>query len=337
MKRNLFRAIWTMMILCFIATLNIYATQRLSLDINGESSKIKPIVVNGSAMLPLRDTLNILGCDDILWDQKTSTVTVISGNMRMKLKPEKDSADVEFGFGKKSEWLLTRPPVIRNGKAYLPLRFISDVFFSEIKYENKTVFLNTPFKYTANNWYRTNRFTWQEVFVNSSTTMKKDDTIYLMLTTQRESLYVEPGTLFALASTGEYKLLCWMPALVSRYDVADNQVYYQYNTSVLGGYDVIEKINLSDINETARFGREDFSYGSKIVPGDKIDLGNGIHAFDFKRETGNWEVKPEGVYAVGFARNAVADGLMNNLSLFKETYGYYLLQENGNHKLIKKL
>ncbi len=338
MKKNLFKVILSIIVLSFCIKSNAFAEQEISLKINGENSKIKPIVVNGSAMLPLRDILNVVGCDSIRWNQKTSTVTIVNGNMTIKLTPGKKKADVKFSFDEnENEWFLKQPAFIRNGKIYIPLQFIEDVFFGEFKYENKTVFFNTPFKYVDYNWYEADSFKWKKVFVNNKTTKKYNSTIYTMFTTGRESLWMNPSALFALNAAGDYKLVSWMPELVSSYHVSKNNLYYQYNTSVLGGYDVIEKINLSDADEKVRLGRDDFSYGSKIVIGDKIDLGNNRMVYDFQREAGSWEVQSDGVYAVGFAGKAIVEGTIRDLSLLKESYGYYLLDEKGNHMLVKKL
>lgn len=65
LKRNLFKPILSIIILSFCITFNAFAEQEISLKINGENSKIKPIVVNGSAMLPLRYILNVVGFDSL--------------------------------------------------------------------------------------------------------------------------------------------------------------------------------------------------------------------------------------------------------------------------------
>lgn len=74
MKKNLLKSMLMMIVFCFFVTSNVFAEKKISLNTNGENSKITPIVVNGSSMLPLRDTLNIFRCDEISWDKKTSTI-----------------------------------------------------------------------------------------------------------------------------------------------------------------------------------------------------------------------------------------------------------------------
>lgn len=332
MIKNKFKIVLTILIFSFFATTNTFAAEENLLYINGENSNIKPVIVNGSALLPLRDILGVFKCDNINWDQETSTITVVNSNMLIKLSIGKDIAQINFGFGQENEWALDQPPIIIEGKTYLPLRFFSDVFLSEIKYENKKVYLNTPFKYFNNNWYKSKNFKWQEIAIDNASTKKYDDTIYCVLTTQRETLFVNPTTLFALNAQGDYNLLSFMPPLVSDHKILNNTLYYQFNTSLIGGHDIIHKVNLDDINKTTKLGRNDFTYGSKIVLKSKDQ-----ELIDFQRLPGNWETKLEGVYAVGFANEAVTDGLIADLSLLKETYGYYLLDEEGNHILIKSL
>ena len=197
---------------------------------------------------------------------------------------------------------------------------------------NSKVFLNTPFKYVNGTWSASNYFEWKEVAINNRNIKKYDDTFYLMYTTRRESLYVNPSAVFALNSQGKYKLVSWMPALVSDYKVFNNNLYYSFNTSPLTGYDLIYKTNLNDIKHTIQLGRNDFSYGSKMVL-----KGISGGSFSYQRLPGNWETKPEGIYAVGYSRKAAVEGTVKDLSLLKETYGYYLLDEKGNHTLIKSL
>ncbi len=335
MKRKILKIAIASAIIINLLASTIFASNnndKKLLMVNGESSKIKPVIVNDSAMLPLRDTLDVFKYDNITWDHKTKTVTIVNGDMDMKLTIGEDVAQSKYGLDEGTDWYLTQPPVIVQGRTYLPLRFLSDAFFSEIKYEHNTVFLNTPFKYDNGTWYETNNFKWKEVSINNSTIKKHDDTIYAMFTTQRESLVVNPAALFALNAQGKYKLLSWIPALVSDYKVANNSLYYQFNTSVLSGYDIIHKTSLDDVNHTRQLGRDDFSYGSKIALNHKDQESSG-----FQRLTGNWETKPEGVYAVGFAREAAVENIVKDLSLLKESYGYYLLDDKGNHRLIKSL
>ena len=133
MRKNNFKIVLFIFILCFFTSISSFAEEKNLLYINGEKSNIKPIIVNDSAMLPLRDVLEVVGCDRIQWDNATKTATIVSGNMELKLTIGMKIAPSKYGLYDVDEWYLTQPPLLIEGKTYLPLRFISDVFFSDIK------------------------------------------------------------------------------------------------------------------------------------------------------------------------------------------------------------
>ncbi|MCR6545518.1 copper amine oxidase N-terminal domain-containing protein [Dehalobacterium formicoaceticum] len=318
-------------------------TTDILVDVNGStvSLEAEPFIINDYAMLPLRDTFKIFGCDRFAWDENNKTVTAISGELIIKIKVGDKTAQIG-GFNEE----LDQSAMLKNGRVYLPIRFMSNTFDSYIKYANRKINIVLPFLYKDSQWYAAstslsnNRLgdrdpNKKELVKDNNKGVKKiGDTLYYQL-------YL-PGSpigsyhLYQLNNNGKFKYVLDMEETVHDYKIDKNILYYQYIGSQLNpSLSIITKANLAEEPiEKQDIGQKNFSYGSKIT------LQKDAHVNDvtYISEGNNWEIKPEGLYAIGYNKNAIVEHLVKDLTLLEETYGYYLIDiETNEHKMVRKL
>jgi len=308
--------------------------QDITVFVNGNKVFLesKPIIVNDYAMLPLRDAFKIFGCDNISWDNKTKTVTAISGEMVLMLSI---GENLEGG----------QEAVLRGGRVYLPIRYISNTFESYINYVSRNIYIVTPFLFKNGQWYTsgwsisndqiqmkegTDPSAKSPVVVDNQKVIEVGEKIYYPL--QRLSWILGSSSLYVLdSSNGKSK------RLLSIYEdiyIIDRAMLYLQSGSLGVGYgSYLTRMDLStEPIQRENIGQEDFSYGAKLV----LDINGDKIYYTMRRK--NWELKPEGLYAMGYHSEAASEGVVMNMSLLKETYGYYLIDlETNTHKLMRKI
>lgn len=329
-------------IIIFLLLLTIPASQvvgaapaDIAVYVNGSkiSLESKPIIVNNYAMLPLRDTFKIVGCDNVSWDNQTKTVTAISGEMVLTLKV---GDNLEGG----------QSPVLSGSRVYLPIRYISNTFDSYINYLDRNIYIVTPFLFKNGQWYTsgwsisndqmqegkvTSPSAKSQVVVDNQRVIEIGEKIYYPLnivswTLGRETLYVLDS------SNGKFKYL--MPMFGGDYYIIDeDMLYLQSGSWGVGFGSYLTRIDLSvEPIQSQSIGQENFSYGAKLV------LNKDGDTITYTMRWKNWELKPEGLYAMGYQREAALEGEVRNMSLLEKTYGYYLIDlETNTHKLIKEV
>jgi len=98
-----------------------------------------PKIVNGSVMVPMRETFAELGAK-IQWNPKTQTVTAVKENKKIIIKVKSKTATVN---GKVKT--LTVPATMIEGKVFVPVRFVSESLGAKVEYDahSKIVYITT--------------------------------------------------------------------------------------------------------------------------------------------------------------------------------------------------
>ena len=315
------------------------ATTPVPVIFNGSEIDVEALLIDDYTFIPLRDVLSLLEDVDIAWDNDSKTVAISHKAIQMKLIIGEVTASTEIGMGYEYVWYIDPPAIIVNDRAVVPLRFLSDVFFARIYYENGRVFLNfPPFKFEDGVWYENhwygNHYGWREI-LDSSKYKKVDDVIYCIASSPTEPLWASLTALLALHGNGRFELLRYLDSMVVSFSVFNGTAFYQRETSPLGGRTSIEKKEIhGELISGTRLGHDDYSYGSRI---DVVRDNNPNGGYYLQQHIGHWSVEPDAVYAIGFYAMAAPEGLVRDLNLFKETYGYYKLYDDGTHELIEIL
>jgi Copper amine oxidase N-terminal domain. len=124
-----------LMMTCFsgIASANTASGKTISVTVNGvkQNYTVSPIMVNGSVMVPLRAILESLGAN-LTYDAGTQEIEAKKYITKVTLKVGSKVAKIN---GK--ELKLDQPPLIREGVAYVPVRFVSEAFGANVEWDPK--------------------------------------------------------------------------------------------------------------------------------------------------------------------------------------------------------
>ena len=106
-----------------------------------------PEVFNGTTLLPMRFVCQDLLAAGVDWSDQDKKVTVKKGELLIELWANKTTALVN---GK--AYSLIQPPLIRNGRVLVPLRFLSESTGLTVDYEpvSKKIIISQPQEGTAN-------------------------------------------------------------------------------------------------------------------------------------------------------------------------------------------
>lgn len=131
-------------VLIFIVFLNITAfgqevvSERpdIMIIINGEQKIYSnpPIIINGRALLPLRELLNNLGIvqdTQIQWDDSSKSITINDGDRRIFLQIGNKNAKLNS-----IDVAIDVAPVIYKSRTYIPVRFVSQSFEKNVVWDN---------------------------------------------------------------------------------------------------------------------------------------------------------------------------------------------------------
>lgn len=303
----------------------------ITVYVNGEIIPFEcgPIVVDGCAMLPLRETFGIFGWDNIAWDNQCKMVTVICGDLVLEI-----SMDDDFEG---------QTPVLRNSRVYLPISIISDTFDSYINYTGSKIFIVTPFLFKDGQWYSSPRSianksigNWnpnekKPVVVNNEEQKKTGDKIYFQLYVQ--GLTLVPSHLYALDDTGKSKYLLYMEHGTDCYKIYGDTLYYQFTSFMGYGMSFIIKADLAaepiqkqTVGRPALGGGYGISYGCRLV----LDKDDDNKYYVDQIIPSQWALTPEGIYAMGYDYSAAIEGIITDLPLLEKTYGWYLIDPDEN-------
>ncbi|MGG1660650.1 stalk domain-containing protein [Brevibacillus sp. NRS-1366] len=94
-------------------------------------TEVKPFVQGGRALVPVRAISAALKAE-VKWDEKTSTALITRGSDSITLYLNKQEATVN---GKTVT--LETAPVLKNGRLFLPLRFVSEQLKAEVNWQEE--------------------------------------------------------------------------------------------------------------------------------------------------------------------------------------------------------
>jgi len=94
--------------------------------------EVPPVISNGRTLVPVRVIAEGLGAE-VTWDEKSRKATIVREKNRVELQLNNKRAVVN---GK--QVLLDAPPVIKNSRMLLPLRFVGEALGSTIGWEPST-------------------------------------------------------------------------------------------------------------------------------------------------------------------------------------------------------
>lgn len=142
MKKHLKKIISIILASLFISSaIPLYASKAITLQVNGipYSLKVAPIVEDGTTLVGLRETLEILGAT-VNWDDTTGTIKARTTDMELSLIPGIKTAKIN---GVSVE-LSTAPKQV-GGNIMIPLRFVSEAFGAKVKWDaaNNIISINT--------------------------------------------------------------------------------------------------------------------------------------------------------------------------------------------------
>lgn len=119
----------------------LYAGDNVSVYVDNVkvSYDAEPVIRNGSTLVPLRKTFEVLGAN-VDWNANTKTVTSKKGDNTVKLTIGSNTA-----YKNNKSFNVPVSPTIINSNTYVPLRFVSESFDSDVKWDSatKSVYIST--------------------------------------------------------------------------------------------------------------------------------------------------------------------------------------------------
>ncbi len=119
---------------CLMCSFSAMAANEIRVMLDDEYIKfdVAPEIIDGRTMVPLRAIFEAMGAE-VEWDGDTQTVAAI-----------KDETVVVAFIGEKiiyvndEETVIDVPPMIKNGRTLVPVRFITEAFGYNVKWNDKT-------------------------------------------------------------------------------------------------------------------------------------------------------------------------------------------------------
>ncbi len=138
-----------------------YSERDISVVSNGEllTFDTPPLIINDRTVVPVRTIAESIGCDT-LWDSEMKEVTA-----------RKDSTDIIFKVGERYATVfeeneiktiaLEQPAMIINGRTYLPLRAVGDMFGMNVEWDEDTSTVTMDDKFSTEYLKRTHTYYFQ--------------------------------------------------------------------------------------------------------------------------------------------------------------------------------
>ena len=105
---------------------------------------VKPIVKNGTTLVPIRETFEAMGVT-VEWNEEERSFYSTKGNTKIKLEVDSNRA-----FINDQPKILSMAPIIYKNKTMIPLRFVGELFGGIVDYnpDNQNINITMP-KFTA--------------------------------------------------------------------------------------------------------------------------------------------------------------------------------------------
>lgn len=128
------------------------ATTSPKVYLNGTvEQSVKPIMKNGSTLVPLKAVGQLLGATTE-WNGATKQVKVTRGDTINTLTINEKVAQKQEGIAV-STVTLTTPAIIENGTTYVPLRYLAESLDVKVEWLNQSVYLEECIGYQDKNVY----------------------------------------------------------------------------------------------------------------------------------------------------------------------------------------
>ncbi|MCL1873136.1 MAG: copper amine oxidase N-terminal domain-containing protein [Clostridiales bacterium] len=305
-----------------------------------------PLNINGRIFLPM-DSLFEIFDQDFYWNH--SEMSVELETERMKLKIPVNNVEILGKYHADDDWHVARhidqPSFISNNRTYLPLRFIANELNYAVNWDNKAkrVNISSLFLYKNDSWYITDStYSWPYHY----------STEYEMVDANRENTWVmgniiltyfyipsEPMGLmkiYFLDSDGNNHFINTMFLEDILSIKWDNDYCYLLKT-VFGDFlpTSLVQISLQEPFAWKEMGGKDFSYGSFI----QVRRSEEYRIVDRVKNDLDFQIREDGIYTIGYNASHAFSWIVSdeNYDLFEESYGYYLIpQDGGSHQLLKK-
>ncbi|WP_339269798.1 copper amine oxidase N-terminal domain-containing protein [Paenibacillus sp. FSL K6-1330] len=115
----------------------------LELNINHYvvTTDVKPVIVNGTALVPLNTVREYLKPMQLRWNNKNKTVTVNTGTDQVTLKMGSKEAK-----GKGKIYTLSVPAQLKDGRVMVPARWMGELYGAQVSLDTKAgmVYIYTP-------------------------------------------------------------------------------------------------------------------------------------------------------------------------------------------------
>ncbi|WP_219838188.1 copper amine oxidase N-terminal domain-containing protein [Paenibacillus sp. R14(2021)] len=142
MKKRIWLIVCTAALLTFNS--NAYAAKPIAIHVKGKDiqSTAAPIIEKGRALVPLRVVAEALGVT-VVWDAKQQTASISKYTKSVKLMLGQKEVLITDGL---NEYTLPLETTLRlfNGKVYVPLRLLSEVFGYKVAMGKGVVSIASP-------------------------------------------------------------------------------------------------------------------------------------------------------------------------------------------------
>ncbi len=114
----------------------------LKLDGNVVETDVPPIIVEGRTLVPYRALLEAMG-GTVYWEEKASMATAILGNRRVQITVNNNN-----GFVDGARKMLDVPPIIKEGRVLIPVRFVLENLGCNVEWDpvTRSVLIESPEK-----------------------------------------------------------------------------------------------------------------------------------------------------------------------------------------------
>lgn len=141
MRRFLVGFMISLMVVMVIVSTPASAASYVRVMLNNQALDfdVPPVIENGRTLVPFRRIGEAIGVS-VNWDQNTRTITAVKGDRIIVLKVGSTIAYIN-----QNQIKMDTPPVVRNNRTLVPLRFFSEAFGAQVAWQNatRTVFIDT--------------------------------------------------------------------------------------------------------------------------------------------------------------------------------------------------
>jgi len=125
------------------SSIPVYGADQITVLVNGKKveSEVPAIIFEGRTMLPFRSIFNALGVSDssIVWDQGSKSIQVNhNGTFLLLVIGSVDAVIEKSANAGNPLFKLEVAPFIQNGRALVPIRFVSEALEATVNWNQQT-------------------------------------------------------------------------------------------------------------------------------------------------------------------------------------------------------